>query len=254
MKGNPQDALLAAANIVGLYPSILNEAGLKGLREVLDRRTNKRISTNNLVKMAEFVLKNNHWRPLCQEIIWQQTYKTLYQTLIYFTLPDHTKRSTAFSKVLRVGRVCLYEIELKKHTQNMRSWFHERGYPKHLIQNKIENDEIYHHSEGQKAKRTKGVIFVVTYNPSLISLQTSLISISASYRQIKKQKKFSRLDPWLHFIALENLVVISEVQNYTIWGVIDLFLMQWKALRCLYQCQSQAAFICSKLTTKTLYC
>ena len=60
MKGNPQDALLAAANIVGLYPCILNEAGLKGLREVLDRRTNKRVSTNNLVKMAEFVLKNNH--------------------------------------------------------------------------------------------------------------------------------------------------------------------------------------------------
>ena len=77
----------------------------------------------------------------------------------------------------------------------MRSWFHERGYPKHLIQNKLKMMKFTIIQRVKRQKRTKGVIFVVTYNPSLISLQTSLISISTSYRQIKKQKKFSRLDP-----------------------------------------------------------
>ena len=44
---------------VGLYPNIPQEAGLKSLKEALDRRREKKISTEDLVKMAEFVLKNN---------------------------------------------------------------------------------------------------------------------------------------------------------------------------------------------------
>ena len=35
------------------------EAGLSSLREALDKRTCKEIPTENLIKMAEFVLKNN---------------------------------------------------------------------------------------------------------------------------------------------------------------------------------------------------
>ena len=55
----PNDALLVTADIVGLYPSIPHEAGLSTLREALDKRTCKEIPTENLIKMAEFVLKNN---------------------------------------------------------------------------------------------------------------------------------------------------------------------------------------------------
>ena len=57
----PEGAILVTADVVGLYPSIPHEAGLKALREALDNRENKQIPTENLLKMAEFVLKNNYF-------------------------------------------------------------------------------------------------------------------------------------------------------------------------------------------------
>ena len=51
------DALLVKADVVGLYISIPHEAGLQVLKEVLKPRKDKKISTNDLVKMAAFVLK-----------------------------------------------------------------------------------------------------------------------------------------------------------------------------------------------------
>ena len=52
----PEDAFLVTADVAGLYPNILHEAGLKLLKETLDRRREKKISTEDLVKMAEFLL------------------------------------------------------------------------------------------------------------------------------------------------------------------------------------------------------
>ena len=48
-------------DVVGLCPSIPHEAGLRALKEVLDRREEKNISTEDLVKMTEFVLKDNYF-------------------------------------------------------------------------------------------------------------------------------------------------------------------------------------------------
>ena len=53
------NAILVTADVVGLYPSIPHEAGLRALREALDKQDKKCIPTEDLVKMAEFVLKNN---------------------------------------------------------------------------------------------------------------------------------------------------------------------------------------------------
>ena len=61
LKDIPNDALLVTADVVGLYPSILHEAGFQALKEVLECREDKKISTNDLVKMAAFVLKNNYF-------------------------------------------------------------------------------------------------------------------------------------------------------------------------------------------------
>ena len=61
MKNIPDSAILVTADAVGLYPSIPQEARLRALEEVLDRREEKMISTEDLVKMAEFVLKNNYF-------------------------------------------------------------------------------------------------------------------------------------------------------------------------------------------------
>ena len=44
-------------DVVGLYPSITREPLLRALKEVLDKREEKKISTEDLVKMAEFALK-----------------------------------------------------------------------------------------------------------------------------------------------------------------------------------------------------
>ena len=55
----PENAILVTADVVGPYPSIPHEAGLQALEEALENRNQKQISTDKLVKMAQFVLKNN---------------------------------------------------------------------------------------------------------------------------------------------------------------------------------------------------
>ena len=49
------------AGLVGLYPSIPHNAGLKALKDALDCRQNKKIPTDMLAKIAEFVLINNYF-------------------------------------------------------------------------------------------------------------------------------------------------------------------------------------------------
>ena len=51
-------AIIVTADVVNLHPSIPHDAGLSVLRKKLNCRENKKISTNDLTKMAEFVLKN----------------------------------------------------------------------------------------------------------------------------------------------------------------------------------------------------
>ena len=53
----PKNIILVIAE--GLYPNNPHQAGLKTLRAVLEKRNIKKIPTEDLVKMAEFVLNNN---------------------------------------------------------------------------------------------------------------------------------------------------------------------------------------------------
>ena len=55
----PQNAILVTADVVGLYPSIPHLAALTALKEALENRSVKKICTENIIKMAEFALKNN---------------------------------------------------------------------------------------------------------------------------------------------------------------------------------------------------
>ena len=55
-----ENAFLVTADIAGLYPSILYDEGLKALRMQFNVFDNKFILTEDLVNMAEFVLKNNY--------------------------------------------------------------------------------------------------------------------------------------------------------------------------------------------------
>ena len=47
-----------SADVVGLYPSIPHEVGLRALRDALDKRDEKTIPTEELLKMAEFEFCN----------------------------------------------------------------------------------------------------------------------------------------------------------------------------------------------------
>ena len=57
----PDNAILVTADVVGLYPSIPHEQGLKTLYEALEKREKKLIPSSDLKQMAEFVLKNNYF-------------------------------------------------------------------------------------------------------------------------------------------------------------------------------------------------
>lgn len=50
---------MVAADVVGLYPSIPHDVALEVLRRTLDDRVNKKNGTEDLIKMVDFVLKNN---------------------------------------------------------------------------------------------------------------------------------------------------------------------------------------------------
>ena len=55
----PENAILVTADVVDLYPNIPHQAGLKALKEALEKRDIKKIPTEDLVKIAEFVVNNN---------------------------------------------------------------------------------------------------------------------------------------------------------------------------------------------------
>ena len=57
----PDNAILVTADVVGLYPSVPHEDGLKYLFEKLEERDVKKVSSEDLVEMAKFVLENNYF-------------------------------------------------------------------------------------------------------------------------------------------------------------------------------------------------
>ena len=57
----PDGAILVTSDAVVLYPSIPHDAGLKALKDALDNRESKSISTEDLIKMVRFVLQNNYF-------------------------------------------------------------------------------------------------------------------------------------------------------------------------------------------------
>ena len=54
-----ENAILCCIDVVGLYPNIPHDDGLLCLRKRLDSRTEKNVSTDSLVELAEVVLRNN---------------------------------------------------------------------------------------------------------------------------------------------------------------------------------------------------
>ena len=57
----PENAILVTADVVGLYPNIPHNAGLKALSNMLEARERKAVSSDDLVKVARFILENNYF-------------------------------------------------------------------------------------------------------------------------------------------------------------------------------------------------
>ena len=52
----PKEAILVKTDVVGLYPSIPHDEGLKVLRNQYDKFIDKTVPTEGIIKMDEFVL------------------------------------------------------------------------------------------------------------------------------------------------------------------------------------------------------
>ena len=59
VEGIPKGAILFTADVVGLYPSIPHDGGLEILQKQYDKFKDKMVLTEDIIKMADFVLKNN---------------------------------------------------------------------------------------------------------------------------------------------------------------------------------------------------
>ena len=57
----PENSTLVTADVVELDHSIPHELGLKALEEALEKRDSNQISTDDLIKLAKFVLQNNYF-------------------------------------------------------------------------------------------------------------------------------------------------------------------------------------------------
>ena len=55
----PDGAILVTIDVVGLYPHIPHDEGLTAVRKALDNKCDAEIPTNDIVDLAELVLKNN---------------------------------------------------------------------------------------------------------------------------------------------------------------------------------------------------
>ena len=120
--------------------------------------------------------------------------------------PDHTKRSTVFSQALRVSRICYNKTDFARHLADTKSWFQARSYPKHLALTEMSKVRLNKEDSNTKQSKCKGVIFVVTYHPLLKPFQ-SLINKYLNILYLDKNS-FLCLDPWQHFVVVENSVVI----------------------------------------------
>ena len=55
-------------DVVGLYPNIPHEEDLVSIRKHLDNRENKEVTTDTLVELTGFTLKNNYLQFLDKEL------------------------------------------------------------------------------------------------------------------------------------------------------------------------------------------
>ena len=72
----PEGTILCTIDVVGLYPNIPHDEGLAFLKNVLDSRVGKQVTTDTLIELTELFLKNNIFE------FSVKTYKQIYGTAL----------------------------------------------------------------------------------------------------------------------------------------------------------------------------
>ena len=75
---------------------------------------------------------------------------------------DHIKRSIMFSQKLPLNRICYGKNDLNVHVEDLKIWFHKRGYPDYLIKEQVERALSVTPSDEYNSKKVNGVSLVVT--------------------------------------------------------------------------------------------
>ena len=57
----PEESIICINDVVGLYLSIPNEEGLRFLKNILEKRSNKNVCTDALIELAELVIQSNYY-------------------------------------------------------------------------------------------------------------------------------------------------------------------------------------------------
>ena len=74
----PEDAILVTADVVGIYPNMPHNLGLQSLRKRLNETGICKVLTEEIISMAEFVLKNSYFKS--NEKVWKQISGTAIET------------------------------------------------------------------------------------------------------------------------------------------------------------------------------
>ena len=76
--------------------------------------------------------------------------------------PYYTKRSIIYNQALRVSWICSFEEDFERHRNQIKLWFVDRGYPKWLVDKKVEKVKFPCTSR-KKGTKMKGIPLVITY-------------------------------------------------------------------------------------------
>lgn len=86
INANQENVIQVTADVVRLHPSIPNQSGQEAFRKALDKRKTNKVPTGKLVKMTEFVLKNNYF--YFSDKVYQQVSGTAKSTKFTTPYPD----------------------------------------------------------------------------------------------------------------------------------------------------------------------
>ena len=90
--------------------------------------------------------------------------------------PYHTKKSVVFSQALPLSRLCTFENfeDFERYMAGMKQWFAKRNYPQDLTNLEM-SKVIFPYVENKYINiKEKRIPFVVTFQPLLKSLGSSL--------------------------------------------------------------------------------